>query len=126
MPTTYNKEIPRPNTPQEFTNWQVQELIKCRDDIFYWAEKYVKVKHPKLGVIKVNFKGRDYQKNFLRSYQDHRHTIVLAARQMGKCIFSSTMVDVRDKNTGKIFKVSLGELHLKYKNKHKNLSASYK
>ena len=41
-----NKNLYKQGTRQEFTKEQIEEVIKCRDDIEYFAEKYVYIVNP--------------------------------------------------------------------------------
>lgn len=84
MPVSYTDEIVRPDRQFEYTTEQIEELLRCKKDIFYWAEKYVYLQHPTKGAIKLSLTGRDYQRQFLDALANHRQVILLAARQMGK------------------------------------------
>lgn len=57
------------------------EIIKCGRDPAYFIRKYVKIKHPKRGLLA--FEMFDYQDELVRDYVDHRFNIVLKARQLG-------------------------------------------
>lgn len=64
-------------TKQELRN----EIIKCGRDPKYFINKYVRIQHPKRGLIP--FKTFGYQDELLDKYQQHRFNIILKARQMG-------------------------------------------
>jgi hypothetical protein len=70
----------------EYTDEEITEIAKCAKDIVYFAETYAVVMTDE-GVQKV--KMRDYQKDLLRSFQDNRFNVVVAARQMGKTVTAS-------------------------------------
>ena len=53
-------------------------------DPVYFIQHYVKVQHPKLGVIP--FKLRPYQIRMIKGFQDNRYVVVLSARQTGKSV----------------------------------------
>lgn len=55
-----------------------EELEKCKNDIVYFVEKYVKIKTTK-GISPI--KLRDFQKDILRKFEKERFNIVLPARQ---------------------------------------------
>lgn len=88
MPVKYdNQEIIKPGHQINWTREMIQEYQKCKNNIFYWATKYYYVKNsnPKTGgVIKIDFEGRDYQKEMVKSFRKHRKVLDLAARQVGK------------------------------------------
>ena len=85
-----NDFLKRPNSQEEFTPDQIQELIKCRDDVIYFCENYVKVQHPKRGAIP--FEPYEYQKRMLKAFQENQFTAVLAGRQLGKCVTGDTII----------------------------------
>lgn len=65
----------------QYTEEEIEELIHCKKDIIYFAEKYVLLKTEKgLQHIKL----RPYQKRLLQNYQNNRWCITLQARQSGK------------------------------------------
>lgn len=65
----------------QYTDEEISEILKCRKDILYFAEKYVYLKTEKgLRHIKL----RPYQKRMLAAMQNNRWVIELASRQIGK------------------------------------------
>ena len=71
----------------EYTKEMLDEWMKCKDDIVYFAEKYCYVNDLDNGYHVV--KLRDYQKELLKTYlddtdPDKRNTVVLSSRQSGK------------------------------------------
>ncbi len=66
---------------------EIQEYIKCKLDIHYFAEKYCKIKTED-GSIQ-NIKLRDYQKEILDLYTNNRFSILMGSRQIGKTINSA-------------------------------------
>jgi hypothetical protein len=66
------------------TDDEIQEYIKCKLDIKYFAEKYCRVKTEDGSVN--NIKLRDYQKDILDLYTKNRFSILCASRQVGKTI----------------------------------------
>jgi len=57
------------------------ELLKCKQDIVYFAKKYCKVEHPMKGVVP--FELYEFQEKALLSIMEHDRNIILKARQMG-------------------------------------------
>ena len=57
------------------------EIIRCGRDPAYFIRKYVKIKHPKRGLL--NFEMFDYQDQLVQDYVENRFNIVLKARQLG-------------------------------------------
>lgn len=69
------------NVPISWTPEMVQEYIKCKDDIIYFIEKYIKIITER-GLVPI--KLRDYQKKFILSMHENRNTICMMGRQQGK------------------------------------------
>jgi hypothetical protein len=78
----------------EYTKEMIQEYVRCKEDIIYFAEKYFKI---------ISFKGehsielRDYQKRMLKAMvggdDDPRpHCAVNASRQIGKTTISTIFI----------------------------------
>jgi hypothetical protein len=67
-----------------FTKEQATEWIRCKNDIIYFAEKYVKIVDLDRGLI--NIKLYDFQKDFLHSFVRDRFVIVKCSRQIGKTV----------------------------------------
>ena len=68
---------------------QDNEYIKCSNDIFYWAENYIYIKHQTRGKIKFEF--RAFQREILKQWISNDTTIqelyvyaLQASRQIGK------------------------------------------
>lgn len=88
------------NQVMEYTAEQVLEIQKCMNDPVHFAEKYCHIQHPVKGSVPVEL--YPYQKRMLYNFRDNRNTIVLSARQTGKCVLPSTTVehiDVSNINT---------------------------
>ena len=77
-----DRYIKRPNTELEYSQEQVQELIRCRDDVLYFVTNYVKI--VTLDEGEVLFDPREYQKETLELLANNRFFIGLWARQSGK------------------------------------------
>lgn len=63
-------------TPEEVEEWK-----RCKDDILYFVEKYVKFLTPE-GIQ--NVKLRDYQKKYLKHLEKNQLSIMISCRQAGK------------------------------------------
>jgi hypothetical protein len=85
------------------------ELIKCKEDIIYFAEKYFTIISPGQGkhIIKLYKK----QKQLLRAMVNDNRVIALASRQTGKCVSHKSFIKVRNKQTGAIEELTIGEFH---------------
>lgn len=68
------------NVPQ-VRKQHLEEIMRCGSDPAYFIEKYVKISHPKQGVIP--FDLYSYQKDCLSHFLGHRHVITNKSRQLG-------------------------------------------
>lgn len=90
-----NPNLRKANLVFQYTEEEIMEILRCKKDILYFAEKYVLLKTEE-GLK--NIKLRPYQKKLLKSYQENRWNITLMPRQAGKCVTGSTEIRVRFKN----------------------------
>lgn len=74
------------------TQEEIEEWLRCKNDIIYFVEKYCKLMTP--DGIK-NVKMRDYQKRYLNHLVDNRLSIYLACRQCGKCVSFLQTIDIQ-------------------------------
>ncbi len=68
----------------EYTEYEIEEYIKCTNDPIYFIENYMTVVHVDKGVVP--FKLYDFQKEMIQAMHENRHTCILASRQCGKSI----------------------------------------
>lgn len=88
------------NEVVQVTPEQINEIIRCSQDIFHFAEQYFYITHIDHGNIKIPL--RDYQKRMLQSfveseYELQKNRVVLSARQIGKCVHEDTKITVASK-----------------------------
>ena len=101
---------------------EIQEYIKCKLDIKYFAEKYCRVKTEDGSVS--NIKLRDYQKGILDLYTKNRFSILCASRQVGKCFSFNTLITI--KNDEMEFDIRIGKLYYLLVSKERKLTFSEK
>lgn len=82
MPKRKNDPIKKPFLVEKFTQEQIDELIKCKDDFVYFVLTYCYIQHPKRGRVK--FEPYDYQEEMLKSFLDYTQLIFMCGRQLGK------------------------------------------
>jgi hypothetical protein len=101
------------------TKEEREEYIKCKLSVFYFAQKYCKIKREDgtVGEIKL----RDYQKNIIKLFNDNRYSILMASRQTGKCIDFNTLVNIKD-NNGNIYEIPIGLLYFNELSKERSLT----
>lgn len=69
-----------------YTKKEIDEYVKCSNDVCYFAKKYIKVIHIDKGLVP--FDLYPYQEKMLKHFDNNRFSIVLACRQSGKSITS--------------------------------------
>lgn len=74
--------LKRANIKTGWTKEMIEEWLKCRDDILYFAERYCAITHIDYGTIAVQL--RDYQKDMLEIMDKNRMTVCNLSRQLGK------------------------------------------
>jgi hypothetical protein len=102
-----NPNLKKNNIILEYTEEQIVDIIKSKNDMIHFFENHVKIISLDNGVI--NFEPYEYQKEILRGFRDNRFTICLTGRQQGKCLTDSTIINIRNKKTGEISDISIGE-----------------
>ena len=82
-----NPNLKKANTQIEFTQEQIEEYIKCKNDPVYFAKNYVKIVTLDAGLQP--FKMYDFQEKLVRNFHENRFNICKMPRQTGK---STTVV----------------------------------
>lgn len=81
------KEI---NTPIEWTKDQLEEYIKCKNDIIYFSEKYIKIVHIDRGLIPIVL--YPFQKEIIKKAAKNRKLIANLPRQSGKTTTATCII----------------------------------
>ncbi len=86
-----NANLRRSGEKVDYTQDMINELIRCSQDIIYFAEKYFYIIHPDRGKEKITL--YDWQKKVLKAYVENpggkKHCVVKIARQSGKTTIST-------------------------------------
>ena len=77
-----NPLLKKSDVQHKFTKQEIEEYIKCRDDIVYFLESHVKIVHVDEGLIP--FDLYPFQKDLIKTISDNRNVIVKTGRQVGK------------------------------------------
>ena len=104
-----NPLLKREGIEIEFTQEQIEEYVKCSQDPLYLIQNYVKVVHVDKGVIPFNM--WDFQKEMISTFHNNRFSIVKCPRQVGKCFYINTLIKLKNKSTGEIFEMTVGEFY---------------
>lgn len=93
----------------QYTEEQIKEYIKCSTDPIYFIENYAKIVSLDEGIV--NFILYDYQKRLLTDINNSRNIQAVWGRQMGKCLKYNEFLKVRNKKTGEILTITIGDLY---------------
>jgi len=104
-----NVNLKRKGTPIQFSPEMVQEFLKCATDPIYFAEKYIQIVHVDHGLIPI--KMYDYQRDIAEAITNNRRVTVNTSRQAGKCVSINTPIRLRNKTTGEMVSMTIGELY---------------
>jgi len=74
----------------DYTQEQLEELLKCSEDVEYFINNYVKIVSLDGGLIQ--FKLYDYQKRFVNTVMSNRFVVAMMGRQQGKTQSSAAML----------------------------------
>lgn len=119
-----NPLLKRSGTPIEWTPEMLKEYMKCAEDPIYFAERYIKIVHVDHGFIPI--KLYDYQKDIINSITHNRRVVANTSRQAGKCVNINTPIKLRNKITGEIVEMTIGDLYEQSKNKNASKAEEYK
>lgn len=104
-----NLLLKRVGVQYQFEKWQIDEYIKCSTDPKYFIKTYVKIISLDRGLIL--FDMHDYQEEMVDAFHNNRFSIVRIGRQSGKCLSINTNIKIRNKKTGEIKNISVGEFY---------------
>jgi hypothetical protein len=120
-----NQLLKKANVPQNFTEEQIKEYLKCAEDPEYFCKQYVQIVTLDKGVQP--FKMYNFQKEMVNTFHKNRFTICKIARQSGKSttvlsyllhyvLFNPSKSVAILANKGSLARELLGKLQLSYEN----------
>ena len=77
-----NPNLKKANTQIEYTEEQIIEFLKCKEDPVYFANNYMKIVSLDEGLVQ--FKPYDFQEKLIKNFHDNRFNICKMPRQTGK------------------------------------------
>ena len=104
-----NQNVKAPGQEIEYSKEQVEQFAKAALDHEYFAKQFVMIQTPDKGLT--DFDPYEYQLNIMNNIMDNRHTIFLLPRQSGKCVSADAIIKVRNKKTGEVREVAIGEFY---------------
>ena len=82
-----NPNLKKANTAIEFTQEEILEFVRCKEDPVYFARKYIQIVSLDEGLVP--FEMYDFQEKLVRNFHENRFNICKMPRQTGK---STTVV----------------------------------
>ena len=79
-----NPLLKKANTQIEFTEAQIIEFLKCKDNPVYFAENYIKIVNVDEGLVPFNM--YPFQRKLIENFHNHRFNICKMPRQVGKSV----------------------------------------
>ena len=77
-----NPNLKKVGTEIQFTQEQIKEYLKCKEDPVYFAKSYIKIISLDEGIVP--FKMWDFQEELIEKFHEHRFNIAKLPRQTGK------------------------------------------
>jgi hypothetical protein len=77
-----NPLLKKANTPIEFTEEQIIEFLKCKEDPVYFAKNYIKIVSLDHGLVP--FEMYPFQEKLVKNFHENRFNICKMPRQTGK------------------------------------------
>ena len=77
-----NPNLKKANTEIQFTEENVKEFLKCKDDPVYFARKYIKIVNVDEGLV--GFDMWPFQEKLIKRFHKNRFNICMMPRQTGK------------------------------------------
>lgn len=94
--------VKKPHKKSTYTIKDIEDLVKCTEDPLYFMQNFMKIQHPMKGAIQ--YVPYPFQLRLINAFHNHRFSIGLTARQMGKCLFYNSLITKSNK------KVEVGSL----------------
>lgn len=85
-----NPLLKKARVPINWTPELIQELMRCKNDPVYFAEKYIKIVHVDRGFIPILL--YDYQKEIINKFANNRRAAVVTSRQAGKTTTAAAII----------------------------------
>ncbi len=77
-----NPNLKKANTQIEFTEEQIIEFLKCKEDPVYFAKNYIKIVSLDHGLVP--FEMYPFQEKLVKNFHENRFNICKMPRQTGK------------------------------------------
>ena len=85
-----NPNLKRANTTIQWTEEQIIEFLKCKEDPVYFAKNYIKIVSLDEGLVP--FRMYPFQEKLVQRFHEHRFNICKMPRQTGKALALDTPI----------------------------------
>ena len=106
-----NPNLKSPGTTEKVSQEEfihrMNELDKIYNDIIYFAKNYFTIVSLDKGECIIDPYPK--QVELINAMKDNRRVIALSCRQSGKCVYSETLIKIRNKKTGKIEEITISD-----------------
>jgi hypothetical protein len=109
-----NASLKRLGVEISYTKEQIAEIVRCSEDPIYFIKNYVKIVNVDKGLIP--FDMWPFQENMVNTFHNNRFCIAKMPRQVGKCLQLNTPIRLRNKRTGEIIEMTIGEFYEQQRN----------
>ena len=103
------KGVRKANIPFALTNKEVEEYMKSKMSVHYFAEHFCQIKREDGTIGPMTL--RDYQKDIIDLYTQNRFSILMASRQTGKCSAFNTKILALNEETKELYEIPFFELY---------------
>ena len=100
--------VKKAHSSNTFTTKQIRQLARCYNNPKYFMENFVYIQHPTQGRLLLNL--YPFQREMVDAIHDNRFSILLTARQMGKCLSKLNKIKLRNKNEEEI-EIAIGDFY---------------
>ncbi len=90
MASTDIELVKKGHSKDQYTEKELQELMRSSVDPLYFMKTFMKVQHPTKGALQ--FVPYPYQEELIKTFHANRFSIALIGRQQGKCLSFSTFI----------------------------------
>lgn len=108
MPLSEDRIVKKAYSSNTFTAQQIRQLVRCYNDPLYFMENFVYIQHPTRG--RQLLKLYDYQQEMVDAIHNNRFSILLTARQLGKCLSKINKVKIKSPE-GDIVEIKIGDFY---------------
>jgi len=109
-----NERLKRVGVEIQYTEEQAVEIAKCIADPVYFIKNYVKIVNVDKGLVP--FDMWPFQESMVNDFHANRFSICKMPRQVGKCLQLNTPIRLRNKKTGEIVEMTVGEFYEQQRN----------